>query len=168
MRRRCREGLMGMGAKFEWAGLPAFYAERIIPEPNSGCWLWLGADTTRNGLTYGRPRYAGARSGANCGAHRVIYEELIGRIPEGLELDHRCRTPLCVNPAHLEPTTHRENILRGVGVAARNAAKTHCPQGHPLTPGNLVLSRRDGKRACLICHRRAVRDAGRRQRGWHD
>lgn len=46
-------------------------------------------------------------------AHRWAYEEIIGPIPEGLEIDHLCRTPACVNPAHLEPVTRSVNMLRG-------------------------------------------------------
>ena len=46
-------------------------------------------------------------------AHRVYYERHVGPVPEGLELDHLCRNPGCVNPEHLEPVTHAENIRRG-------------------------------------------------------
>lgn len=46
-------------------------------------------------------------------AHRLYYERARGPVPEGLELDHLCRVPACVNPDHLEPVTHVENIRRG-------------------------------------------------------
>ena len=69
----------------------------------SECWNWLAS---KSPLGYG------------CfdkrGAHRVAYEALRGAVPVGLVLDHLCRNPGCVNPAHLEAVTHRENIRRGV------------------------------------------------------
>ena len=100
----------------------------IEPEPMSGCWLWVGARDQRG---YGMvARRLNART-ASQRAHRYVYERLIGPIADGLTLDHLCRTHSCVNPAHCEPVTHRINVLRGVGFAARNARKAHCPQGHP-------------------------------------
>lgn len=76
------------------------------------CWLWTGA---RTGGRKGQPPYGFVRLDAKrrTGAHRFMYELLVGPIPEGLKLDHLCRTPLCVNPDHLEPVTQRENVRRG-------------------------------------------------------
>jgi hypothetical protein len=87
-------------------------------------------------------------------AHRYGYEHLVGPIPEGMELDHLCHTRdpacmdwricphrRCVNPDHLEPVTHAENIVRGrtaAVVRASRAAMATCPQGHPLTPENRI------------------------------
>lgn len=92
-------------------------------DPN-GCWVWKAATdgTRRYGSIY--------RNGRLLRAHRVSYEFEHGPVPDGMVLDHLCRTTLCVNPAHLELVTQRENILRGIGFAAVNAAKTHCPHGH--------------------------------------
>jgi len=91
-------------------------------------------------------------------AHRAVYELLVGPIPTGMTLDHvkanGCTSRACVNPAHLEPTTVRENIIRGIGpatAAARNAAKTHCPRGHPYDARNTRLDRQ-GRRHCKACH----------------
>ena len=126
-----------------------FWAKVEITE---GCWLWT-ASRTPDG--YGKLKVAG-RWGR---AHRVAYEQLVGPIPDGLQIDHLCRVRHCVNPAHMEPVTCRENLMRGDTVTARNAAKTHCPQGHPLEAGNLGLSElRRGKRACLICSRERTRE----------
>jgi hypothetical protein len=110
-----------------------------------GCWPWLAG---RYSTGYGEFSIGYRKSAA----HRVAYELLIGPIPAGLELDHLCRNRLCVNPAHLEPVTTRENILRGESGSAKNARKTHCHNGHPLTPGNLTPGP-NGERRCLICNR---------------
>jgi len=107
------------------------------------CWEWE-AGKDRNG--YGR--FGIERK--NRLAHRICYELLIGKIPDTLGLDHLCRNPSCVNPAHLEPVTHRENVLRGFGASAINAKKTHCPQGHPLSGDNLFVERYGGRR-CRLC-----------------
>ena len=73
-------------------------------------------------------------------------------IADGLQIDHLCRVRCCVNPAHLEPVTPRENTLRGVGVTAKNAAKTHCSKGHPLSDENLLVLA-SGRRVCRACAR---------------
>jgi hypothetical protein len=79
-------------------------------------------------------------------AHRVIYEYLVGPIPDGLSIDHLCRVRHCVNPAHLEPVTHRENVLRGQAPTAVNGRKTRCKRGHEF---NRTV--RNGRR-CYTCH----------------
>lgn len=91
-------------------------------------------------------------------AHRVAYEALVGPIPEGAVLDHVvCDRPSCCNPSHVEPTSHARNILRSpVTRAARNAAKTHCPQGHPYSGKNLFVTR-CGRRRCRRCNRERQR-----------
>ena len=124
----------------------------------SGCWLWTSSRRT-NG--YGEM----AAWGKNRLAHRVMYELLIGPIPDGLVLDHLCRTPACVNPDHLEAVTERENILRGSGAAAANARKTHCIHGHEFTEENTKRFRMpNGRlgRACRTCIR--ADDRARRAR----
>ena len=120
------------------------------------CWLWT-AGTSVEG--YGRFRL----NDRSRKAHQVSYEMHVGPIPEGKVLDHLCRVPGCVNPAHLEPVTDRENILRGTAPAAVNAAKTHCKRGHEFTDDNTYWSK--GKRSCKTCsaaHDKAYKAARRK------
>ena len=83
------------------------------------------------------------------GAHRFAYELLIGPIPDGLQIDHLCRVPLCVNVAHLEPVTNRVNTVRGKA-GLRQRTKTHCPRGHAYDAANTRLYK--GGRYCRACH----------------
>lgn len=90
--------------------LPDRIADRIQPCPNTGCWLWEGRWDSGNG--YGKVSWRGR----TWMAHRLVYVLLVGPIPEGHHLDHRCRVRPCCNPDHLEPVTPRENTLRGEAV----------------------------------------------------
>lgn len=127
-----------------------FWAKVDRTSPD-GCWLWTGA-------IYGNGYGHAFRSGRHRAAHRVSYELSVGPIPEGMDLDHLCRVRHCVNPAHLEPVSRRENLLRGDTTNARNAAKTHCKRGHPLTPENVFPNQlRKGWRICVICNHERCR-----------
>lgn len=118
----------------------------------AGCWNWQGRRDKRG---YGK--FSRGRVGeGNVSTHRFAYERLVGPIPDGLHLDHLCRNPRCCNPDHLEPVTCRENLLRGDTFQARNAAKTHCPKGHPYDEANTYVSSR-GMRSCRACaHERSL------------
>lgn len=118
-----------------------------------GCWEWTGA---RNNTGYSVFR----ADGRNVTAHRFVYEWLVGPAPE--DLDHLCRNRACVRPDHLEPVSRRENLLRGGTLTAQNAAKTHCPQGHPLVEPNLCGGMRGRK--CKTCKNKAERERQKRLR----
>ena len=92
------------------------------------------------------------RDGRSQYAHRFVYEAERGPIPSGLTLDHKCRVRQCVNPAHLEPVTLAENILRGNGWSGRHARVTQCPHGHPYDDTNTYRGR--GFRECRACNRK--------------
>ena len=135
-----RSALFTLAARF-WA--------KVDQDGPGGCWLWTAA-LYRNGYGIFNVR------GRSCLAHRVAYELAIGPIPEGLQIDHvrarGCMHRHCVNPAHLEAVTQRENLLRGDTVTAANAAKTHCPQGHAYDEAN-TMAQTDGGRKCRQCQR---------------
>ncbi len=124
------------------------------------CWWWTGTIVPDG---YGNFRV----EGKTVGAHRWSYKYLVGPVPKGLELDHLCRNPACVNPDHLEAVNHRENCLRGEGVSAINARKTECLRGHPFSGANLVIEK-SGQRYCRKCkneqtrrHKRLKREQAR-------
>lgn len=81
-----------------------FY-EKVIPVPESGCWLWTAAADPKG---YGRFRLKGGRKGAL--AHRFAYELAYGPIPAGMNALHKCDTPSCVNPDHIFLGTLQDNV----------------------------------------------------------
>lgn len=87
--------------------LPRRIFEKIAFCTNTGCWLWAAKWDSGDG--YGKVRYEG-----KCEmVHRLIYRLLVGPIPAGLVLDHKCRQRICCNPDHLELVTQAENVYRG-------------------------------------------------------
>ena len=72
----------------------------------TSCWIWNGSRKSKWG------HCSVSIGGKEFSAHRLLYEERVGPIPEGLELDHLCKNPACVRPDHLEPVIHAENIRR--------------------------------------------------------
>ncbi|MFF7234424.1 HNH endonuclease [Streptomyces sioyaensis] len=123
------------------------------------CHVWDGGT---NGKGYGTFNVAGR----TVRAHRYAVEQADGHpIPDGLEIDHRCRNRACVRRSHLEPVTHRVNILRSTNHVARRAAVTHCPAGHAYDEANTYRAK-NGTRKCRACKRaqnRARRAAAREQ-----
>lgn len=127
-------------------GLPVRFWAMV--DRSGECWLWTGS-LDRAGYGFD------SVNGRTVRAHRRAYLALVGEIPEGRQLDHLCRTPRCVNPAHLEPVTAQEDTLRGEGPAAINARRTKCVNGHEFSPEN-TYQRPAGRwrgRGCLTCAR---------------
>ena len=119
---------------------------------DTGCWEWTGW-IENNG--YGRVSI----NSKNALVHKVVYEALVGEIPEGLTLDHLCKVRHCVNPDHLEVVTLQENVLRGSSPVAINAKKTKCDTGHDLSTSNVYMTP-NGRRQCRECQ-------NRRSRAWY-
>lgn len=120
-----------------------------VTTSDTGCWLWTKSVTSGG---YARVKHEGRTHAA----HRLLYELTIGSVPADLELDHICRVRRCVNPAHLEPVTPRENTMRApTAPAAINAAKTRCDHGHPFDAANTQIDSR-AMRQCRTCRRASV------------
>lgn len=137
------------------------FLSQINPISKGGCWLWRGG---LNAYGYGS-FWNGSKLVM---AHRYSYEFAYGPIPEGLELDHvwarGCRNKHCVRPTHLEPVTHKENMVRAYQIPRPkqpSKIQDFCMQGHPMSGDNLYVSPK-GQRKCKACAR--IRDAKRRPR----
>lgn len=122
--------------------------EKVVK--SDGCWIFTGHLNNHGygtfGITHDDRIYA----------HRYSYQLAYGPIPEGLVIDHICRTPPCVNPSHMEAVTQRENVYRGKSYLFH--PKTHCKHGHELTEGNVYRRPDTGGRQCLTCVTRRNRN----------
>lgn len=130
-----------------------------VPEPNSGCWLWLGSLMGQRGRQYPVINIEGKRRRAN----RVSIELHKGPIPAGLLACHTCNNILCVNPDHLYPGTTKQNaddmVRAGRNkfenlkeVWAERRARRHCFRGHAFADGDFSINKK-GQRVCLACRR---------------
>ena len=115
------------------------------------CWEWIGNRSGGKNAGYGQFWVHGRL----VKAHRYAYEMEYGPIPDGAVIDHLCRNRGCVNPLHLEAVSHRTNIRRGEGIAAINAIKEACINGHAFDEKNTGY--RGATRYCRTC----LRDSGR-------
>lgn len=118
-------------------------------EKTDGCWLWTGG---KDKFGYGQFDVKVEGKHRNHRAHRWGYEMLVRPLAADETLDHLCRVHGCVNPAHLDPVAHAENVARG-NAGARNREKTSCKHGHPFTPENTRIRADNGQRICLACQR---------------
>lgn len=122
----------------------------------SDCWEWRGCSTH---FGYGEAMIGGER----IKSHRLAYSVLVGPIPEGACVLHSCDNPRCCNPHHLRlgtlgdnnrDTTHRQRSWQ--------QKKSYCPQGHPYSDGNLIVTR-EGHRLCRTCRNERARARYRRE-----
>jgi hypothetical protein len=120
------------------------------------CWRWTG---WINDAGYARLRLKRGALTVSRFAYELATTEPVAT---GVHIDHLCRNRWCVNPAHMEPVTPRENTIRGVGLSARRAAQTHCQRGHEFTPENTYRkpgrsNRPHESRECRTCRRERQR-----------
>lgn len=141
------------------------FVEKYVVAEN-GCWLWTARLNAGGYPTFRTERGEPQR---NVLAHRWAYEHLIGPIPEGLDVGHKCHDAdgqcaggptcphrACVKPDHLQPETRQENTLAGNTIAAAQALMTQCLSGHEFTPENTYVSK-EGRRQCRMCNNSATR-----------
>lgn len=133
--------------------LPDRFWSNVEFEPNSGCWLWSGY-VNHDG--YGRVQINGKQT--------MVHRATFGVVPDGTELDHKCRVRSCCNPDHLDPVPHSENVRRGElsdSNRRRGQARTHCSHGHLYDEHNTGINA-DGSRRCKTCHADRSRESRRR------
>ena len=117
---------------------------QFVRDAGTGCWVWIGSRTLSGyGLVWS--------SGKRKRAHRLAYETFRSEIPANMTIDHLCRTPICVNPDHMELVTQRENVLRGYAPSAINARKACCVRGHEFTEANTYRWHGRRCRYCRTC-----------------
>lgn len=121
------------------------------------CWLWIGSE---NGRGYGEIRFGKKK----VYAHRWSYENAKGPIPDGYQIDHLCRVPACIRPAHLEAVPPKINVQRGLAAQPKpHLMKEYCSNGHKYSEN--TYRRKDGKgRNCEECVRVRAREYQRRKR----
>jgi hypothetical protein len=135
--------------------IPGRWLEKVAV--SDGCWLWRAAFDSDG---YGKFQYPGPDGQVYVRAHRWAYEHFVGPIPVGHVVMHRCDTPSCVNPDHLDVGTPLQNnddkLAKGRGTplwgnALNRARQTHCKYGHPLDGRNLWINPASGHRRCKQC-----------------
>ena len=130
------------------------FTAKISFSVDSECWTWTGAKRSHGyGGMWFRGRFAPA--------HRLAYEHWVGVIPDGFVIDHKCRNPLCVNPAHLDAVSWTENLLRGNHPTAVVCRTGLCKRGHSMV-GAVVT--KQGTRWCRTCARKYKREESRARR----
>jgi len=131
-------------------------ADRSVPEPNSGCVLWLGAVDS---CGYGHMSWLARVSRV----HRLAWMARYGAIPDGMGVLHRCDQPSCLNVSHLFLGDHRTNmrdmVAKGRCGINPKAAATHCKRGHLFDAASMRRRGGEPRRECNICKNILRREA---------
>jgi hypothetical protein len=125
------------------------YLTKRSKRHESGCIIWVGSKTWGG---YGTAKWRDQNTIVATTAHRAAYQAFVGPIPDGLEIDHKCKNRLCINPDHLEAVTHYENVQR-----SSVAGRTHCKYGHLFDRMNTFI-KSNGMKSCRACNARRQRE----------
>jgi hypothetical protein len=131
--------------QFSYPSVIERFESKFVLAPDSGCWLWT---SPVNPDGYG----SFSVNDKSYRAHRFSYKNYVGDIPEDMQIDHLCKTTICVNPKHLEVVTPTENVRRSDNW---NAKKTQCGKGHEFTESNTYITPK-GYRMCRVCAKNSM------------
>ena len=121
-----------------------FWVKVLVGLENE-CWLWAGAKDQKGYANFTVNKYKTGK------AHKFSWILHFGLIPAGLQVDHECNNPSCVNPNHLQLLTGYKNNEKSNSASAINKRKTHCIRGHKFDERNTL--RKNGRRYCIICEK---------------
>lgn len=107
----------------------------------TGCWEWQGSKKHGYGHTIIGSRTDGTRKSIS--AHRLSYETFNGRIPDGMEVCHKCDNPCCVNPEHLFVGTRQDNIDDRERKGRNKPQKGICNGRARLTESDVISARQE-------------------------
>lgn len=129
--------------------------DRSYRVDTDGCWRWTG-EITHNG--YGRLLLSSSGNRhVRMQAHKWIARQVFGEFGDDMQVDHLCKTRSCVNPAHLEVVTAKENNRRSGSPSAGKARQTHCIRGHDFADPAILYVTPDGRRQCRPCRGMSVK-----------
>lgn len=138
----------------------AYWKERTTTN-ECGCWLSTRPQSQSKGRPIGSPGYVQVNyRGKRYQLHRLVYTLLVGPIPDGHVVAHRCDNPPCFNPEHLFACTEKEN-MQDAGQKKRwpRQYRETCINGHPRTPENAVRHGAEQKLQCRVC----IQERGKRR-----